>query len=91
MNQTIDPTISHIYEAWHDTVRKRDLAGTAALYATDALLETPLALAVYPERQSGLIRGRIAIKTFFEDSLRKFRATWGSGIGPAHFSQMVSS
>ena len=37
----------------------------------------PLALAVYPERQSGLIRGRIAIKTFFEDSLRKFPGDLG--------------
>jgi steroid Delta-isomerase len=72
MNPTIDPSITHIYEAWHDTVRKRDLEGTAALYAKDAILETPLALAVYPERRSGLIHGRIAIRTFFEDGLRKF-------------------
>jgi hypothetical protein len=48
------------------------LKSTAALYAKDAILETPLALAVYPDRQSGLVTGREAILTFFEDSIRKF-------------------
>ncbi len=62
----------HIFETWHDSVRKRDLKGTAALYAEDAILETPLALAVYPERQSGIVAGRAAILTFFEDSIRRF-------------------
>ncbi|KAA0083978.1 nuclear transport factor 2 family protein [Trinickia soli] len=73
MNQTADAKLMlHIFDTWHDTVRKRDLKSTAALYATDAVLETPLALAVYPERKSGLITGREAILTFFEDSIRKF-------------------
>jgi hypothetical protein len=73
MNQTADAKLMlHIFETWHDTVRKRDLKGTAALYAENAVLETPLALAVYPEQRTGLITGRTAILTFFEDSIRKF-------------------
>ena len=73
MSQTADAKLMlHIFETWHDTVRNRDLKGTAALYAENAVLETPLALAVYPERHSGLITGRAAILTFFEDSIRKF-------------------
>ncbi|RQZ42296.1 nuclear transport factor 2 family protein [Burkholderia sp. Bp9090] len=72
MNDSVDADMNRIFTAWHDTVRKRDLAGTAALYAERAVLETPLALAVYPERNSGLVVGRDAILTFFEDSIRKF-------------------
>lgn len=72
MPTDLDPAVVHIYQAWHDTVRNRDLAGTAALYAEDAVLETPLALAVYPDLQSGVIVGRATIKQFFEDSVRKF-------------------
>lgn len=72
MPTDLDPAVVHIYQAWHDTVRNRDLAGTAALYAEDAVLETPLALAVYPDRQSGVVVGRATIQQFFEDSVRKF-------------------
>jgi len=73
MNHTADAKLMlHIFETWHDTVRKRDLKSTAALYAEDAILETPLALAVYPERHSGVLIGRSTILTFFEDSIRKF-------------------
>jgi steroid Delta-isomerase len=72
MPTDLDPAVVHIYQAWHDTVRNRDLVGTAGLYAEDAVLETPLALAVYPDRQSGVIVGRATIQQFFEDSVRKF-------------------
>jgi steroid Delta-isomerase len=72
MQANIDPAVVHIYQTWHDTVRNRDLAGTVALYAEGAILETPLALAVYPDRQSGVLVGRATIRQFFEDSARKF-------------------
>lgn len=72
MRTSVDPSITHIYETWHDTVRARDLAGTAALYAQNAVLETPLALAVYPMLNTGMVVGRDEILSFFEASLRKF-------------------
>ncbi|ELF6713608.1 nuclear transport factor 2 family protein [Salmonella enterica] len=72
MNFSVDPGIINIYETWHRTVKDRDLAGTVALYTEDAILETPLALAVYPTQKTGIVVGRAQILTFFEDSLRKF-------------------
>ena len=72
MPTNIDPAILLIYETWHDTVKSRDLKGTAALYAERAVLETPLALAVYPDRSAGIVEGRAAILAFFEESARKF-------------------
>ncbi|MGC3525906.1 nuclear transport factor 2 family protein [Pseudomonas aeruginosa] len=72
MNPSVDPSITHIYETWHNTVKEHDLTGTVALYAEDAILETPLALAVYPTQKTGIVVGRSKILTFFEDSLRKF-------------------
>ncbi|ALL67726.1 SnoaL-like domain [Paraburkholderia caribensis MBA4] len=77
MTSTVDADKLHIFTAWHDTVRNRDLPATAALYSEDAILETPLALAVYPERHSGLVIGRASILTFFEDSIRKFPGDLG--------------
>lgn len=72
MTLSIDPTLLNIYDTWHATVLARDLAGTAALYGEDAVIETPLILAVYPERGHGVLQGRAAIQQFFEDSVRKF-------------------
>jgi hypothetical protein len=57
--------ILRIYERWHETARDRDVAGTLALYADDAVLETPLVLAIYPERESPVLRGRGEIEEFF--------------------------
>lgn len=72
MNQSVDPSITYIYETWHNTVKDGDLDGTAALYEENAILETPLALAVYPTQKTGIVVGRSRIRTFFEDSQRKF-------------------
>lgn len=72
MTPSIDPGLIHIYEAWHATVRARDLTATAALYAEDAVFETPLVLAVYPDYGSGILMGRANIQRFMEDSLRRF-------------------
>lgn len=72
MTQAIDPALRHIHQAWHDSVRARDLAATAALYAQDAVFETPLVLAVYPDHGNGILAGRARIQQFMEDSLRKF-------------------
>lgn len=61
MNFSVDPGIINIYETWHRTVKDRDLAGTVALYTEDAILETPLALAVYPTQKTGIVVGRAQI------------------------------
>lgn len=74
MTNAVDPALMNIHEAWHATVRARDLVATAALYAEDAVFETPLVLAVYPEHGSGVLVGRANIQRFMEDSVRKFPA-----------------
>jgi steroid Delta-isomerase len=68
-----DADIRHIYERWHETVVGRDLDGLMALYAEDAVLETPLILATFPDRTVGLLKGRAEIRPFFEAGLRNLR------------------
>jgi steroid Delta-isomerase len=72
MTSLIDSQIKHVYDRWHETVRARNLSATASLYAEEAVLETPLLLAMYPDRQSGVMVGRDNIRKFFEESVRRF-------------------
>ncbi|KGM31721.1 nuclear transport factor 2 family protein, partial [Inquilinus limosus] len=67
---TTDADIRRIYERWHETVRGRDLDGLVALYAEDAVLETPLILATLPELGTGVLQGREPIRSFFAAGLR---------------------
>ncbi len=57
-----------IFEQWHHSVVERDLHALMALYADDAMLETPLAYVVSAERQDGRLQRREAIKAFFAAS-----------------------
>lgn len=77
MTDATEREIRRIYEGWHDAVVARDLAAVTALYAEDALFETPLILAVRPELGEGILRGRSAISAFFA---RGF-ATPANGLG----------
>ncbi|HEX8591975.1 MAG TPA: nuclear transport factor 2 family protein [Pseudomonas sp.] len=72
MTSTIDSGLLDIYEAWHTSVCAGDLAATAALYSEQAIFETPLVLAVYPQHGSGVLVGRALIHQFMDDSKRKF-------------------
>jgi steroid Delta-isomerase len=71
MRHNTDAEILHVYERWHQTVVGRDLDGLVALYADDAILETPLILAALQNRTEGILRGRSAIRSFFEAGFRK--------------------
>lgn len=71
MRHNTDAEILHVYERWHQTVVGRDLDGLIALYAADAILETPLILATLPDRTEGILQGRSAIRSFFEAGFRK--------------------
>jgi steroid Delta-isomerase len=70
MTEATQAEIRHIYDQWHETVVRRDLAGLIALYAEDAILESPLILATWRDRQSGILRGKAEITSFFEAGLR---------------------
>jgi steroid Delta-isomerase len=66
-----DADIRHVYQRWHDMVLARDLDGLVALYADDAVLETPLILVTLPDRDRGVLRGKSEIRPFFAAGLRK--------------------
>ncbi len=77
MNANIDPQILNIYEQWHRAVVDRDLDALIALYAQDAILETPLIVVTLPEKSDGMLRGKPEIRDFFDAGLRKLQSSLG--------------
>ena len=65
MTANSDAEIRRIYELWHESVKSRDLDGLMALYHADAVFETPLVLVTYPDRASGVLKGKADIRSFF--------------------------
>lgn len=70
MTQETEDAIRRIYEQWHETVVRRDIDGLMALYADDAILESPLVWAVQPDLGSGVLQGKVAIGDFFAAGFR---------------------
>jgi ketosteroid isomerase-like protein len=60
-----DAQIRHIYDRWHETIVSRDLDGLMALYAEDAILETPLILVTLAYPAQGIWRGKSEIQAVF--------------------------
>jgi steroid delta-isomerase len=77
MTHNSDAEILHIYERWHATVVGGDVDGLMALYADDAILETPLILATLRDKTEGILKGKSAIQPFFEAGFRKLRNDLG--------------
>jgi hypothetical protein len=73
MTENSDVEIRHVYERWHETIRDRDLDGLMALYAEDAILETPLILVTLKDRTEGILKGKAEIRPFFDAGLRKLQ------------------
>ncbi len=65
-----DTAIRHIHEQWHEAVTRRDIDGLMALYAEDAVFESPLVWVSRPEGGTGILAGKAAIRDFFEDGFR---------------------
>ncbi len=65
MSANAESQIRHIYERWHDTLMSQDLAGLIALYAEEAVFESPTVLAQFPERDNGILLGRGEIEKLF--------------------------
>ncbi len=62
---------ARIHRQWHERAKARDSAGLLALYAEDAVLETPLVQAIFDGRDSGILRGHREIRPFFEEGARR--------------------
>lgn len=77
MSENNSPAILNIYEQWHRTIVERDLDGLMALYADDAILETPLIVVTLPDKSDGILRGKQEIHDFFDAGLRKLQNSLG--------------
>ena len=76
--------IRHIYEEWHAGINSHDISRVIALYAENATLETPAILAIYPQLEAGILKGRNEIEKFFAKTLnalsKEFRELYRSGL-----------
>jgi steroid Delta-isomerase len=60
-----------IYREWHERAKNRDTEGLLALYAEDAVLESPLVPAILDGWGSGTLRGHPEMRHFFEEGARR--------------------
>ena len=60
-----------IYRQWHECAKARNPDGLLALYAQEAVLETPLVLAIDSGRQDGILRGHRQIGPFFAQAVSR--------------------
>jgi steroid delta-isomerase len=65
MRPNTDDEIRHIHKQWHEMVASRNLDGLMALYAEDAILETPLILVTLRNKTEGVLKGKTEIEAFF--------------------------
>lgn len=62
---------ARIYEAWHERARTGDVEGLLALYAQEAILETPLIPVLLDDTPRGVLQGQAALRRFFEEGTRR--------------------
>jgi steroid Delta-isomerase len=60
-----------IHHEWHMRAKARDSEGLLALYATDAVLESPLVMAILGEHANGILRGHDELRLFFAEGARR--------------------
>ena len=62
---------ARIHREWHDRAKRSDTEGLLALYADDAVLESPLVPAILDDKPSGVLRGQHELKRFFSEGSRR--------------------
>ena len=60
-----------IHREWHVRAKSLDTEGLLALYAADAVLESPLVTAILNGRASGVLRGHDELRSFFAEGARR--------------------
>jgi hypothetical protein len=60
-----------IHREWHVHAKALDTEGLLALYAADAVLESPLVTAILDGRASGILRGHDELRLFFAEGARR--------------------
>jgi steroid delta-isomerase len=71
MIQNAEDDCPRIYEQWHEFTKARQADKLIELYADDAVVETPLVMAIFDDKTEGVLRGRAEIKHFFDEGLRR--------------------
>ncbi len=71
MTTTSTDTCLRIFEQWHEYARTRQTDALVALYADDAILETPLIPAILVGVDRGMLRGHAELRQFFEEGGRR--------------------
>ena len=66
-----DPAHAAIFTAWHDAARARDTPALLALYAADAVLESPLVPAILDDKPDGVLCGHADLARFFTEGARR--------------------
>jgi hypothetical protein len=64
------PDHARIHAEWHRAASTRDGAALLALYAEDAVLESPLVPAILDDKTDGVLRGKAEIARFLEKGAR---------------------
>ena len=54
-----------IHREWHERAKAVDTEALLALYAEDAVLESPLVPAILDDKREGILRGRDELRHFF--------------------------
>jgi steroid delta-isomerase len=70
-SENTDAQIRYIYDRWQTTIVQKDIDGLIALYAEDAIFETPAILVTLTDRTQGILRGKSEIRPLFEAGIRK--------------------
>ena len=58
-----------IYDEWHAGFTTGDMARVAALYAEDAVFESPAVFGQFPDAEEGILMGRDKVRELFEFNL----------------------
>jgi steroid Delta-isomerase len=70
-SDSTDAQVRYIHDRWQTTIVQKDVDGLIALYAEDAIFETPAILVTLTNHPQGILRGRREIRPFFEAGFRK--------------------
>lgn len=62
---------ARIYRDWDACAKSVDTEGLLALYAPDAVLETPLIPAILDDHPEGVLRGHAPLRRFFDEGGRR--------------------
>jgi hypothetical protein len=60
----------YIHQEWHRAASTRDTPALIALYAEDAILESPLVPVIMDDKSDGVLRGKVEIARFLEAGAR---------------------